>query len=147
MPLEGEYEPSPWQFVRDQVEEYESCHGVRGNLQHPTGLPVVIVTFRGRRSGKLRKIPLMRVERDSDYAPVASKGGSPDNPQWYESLKADPNIMLQDGPQPFDATVRELDGEERATWWNRAVAAFPNYADYEKKTDRRIPVFLATRRD
>ena len=146
MPVEGEYEPSPYQWARDQVAEYESAGGRRGTLQGQTGLPVVIVTTRGKQSGKVRKFPLMRVEHDGQYALVASKGGTPENPQWYHNLVAHPTeVMIQDGPAPFDVTVRELSGDERTEWWGRAVEAFPNYAEYQTKTERLIPVFLATR--
>ena len=147
MPLEGEYEPSPVGWVRDQVELYERTLGREGNLQRPTGLPVVILTVRGRKSGKLRKLPLMRVEHDGKYAIVASKGGAPDNPKWYKNVKANPDVVLQDGPEPFDARARELHGEERELWWRRAVAAFPPYADYKKRTKRHIPVFVIERKD
>ena len=144
--LEGEYEPSPAQWVRDQVEEYESSGGQRANTLRDTGLPVIIVTTRGNRSGKLRKTPLMRVEDGGEYLLVASKGGAPSHPVWYYNLKADPAaVTIQDGPEPFAVTVRELDGDERAAWWKRAVAAFPPYADYQDKTARSIPVFLASR--
>ena len=146
MPLEGEYEPSPVDWVRDQVELYERTGGREGNVQRATRLPVVIVTVRGRKSGKLRKIPLMRVEHDGKYAIVASKGGAPDHPKWYKNVKANPDVMLQDGPVPFDAGTRELHGEERELWWRRAVEAFPPYADYEKRTERLIPVFLIERK-
>ena len=146
MPLTGEYEPSPIPFVRDQVEAYESSGGTRGNVQSATGLPVVIVTCRGRASGKIRKFPLMRVEHGGEYALVASKGGAPEHPTWYANLVANPDeVTIQDGPEPFDVTVRELDGEEYDTWWERAVAAFPGYAEYKTKTPRKIPVLLATR--
>ncbi|MGO8686713.1 MAG: nitroreductase family deazaflavin-dependent oxidoreductase [Candidatus Dormibacteria bacterium] len=146
MPVEGEYEPSPFQWARDQVAEYEASGGQRGNVQQPTGLPVVIVTTRGNRSGKVRKFPLMRVEHGGRYALVASKGGTPENPQWYHNLVTHPTeVMVQDGPAPFDVTVRELSGDERAEWWARAVEAYPPYAEYQTKTPRLIPVFLATR--
>jgi F420H(2)-dependent quinone reductase len=146
MSLDGDYEPSPAQWVREQVEEYESSGGTRGNTLRDTGLPVVIVTTRGSKTGKIRKMPLMRVERDGEYLLVASKGGAPAHPVWYYNLKADPKlVMLQDGPAPFQVQVRELEGEERAVWWERAVAAFPPYAEYQERTHRRIPVFLATR--
>jgi deazaflavin-dependent oxidoreductase (nitroreductase family) len=146
MSLEGEYEPSPAQWVRDQVEAYESSGGQRANTLRDTGLPVVIVTTRGNRSGKLRKTPLMRVEHEGEYLLVASKGGAPKHPVWYFNLRADPQaVTIQDGPEPFGVAVRELSGEERAVWWQRAVAAFPPYADYQVKTERLIPVFLATR--
>jgi deazaflavin-dependent oxidoreductase (nitroreductase family) len=111
-----------------------------------TGLPVIIVTTRGNKSGKLRKTPLMRVEHDGAYALVASVGGAPKHPVWYHNLVADPDaVTIQDGPRPFEVTTRELSGEERATWWERAVAAYPPYAEYQAKTQRTIPVFLATR--
>jgi deazaflavin-dependent oxidoreductase (nitroreductase family) len=146
MSLEGEYVPSPAQWVRDQVEEYESSGGHKANTLGDTGLPVIIVTTRGNKSGKLRKTPLMRVENDGEYLLVASQGGAPTHPVWYYNLNADPDaVTIQDGPEPFDAHVRELAGEERATWWQRAVAAFAPYADYQVKTERLIPVFLATR--
>ena len=143
MPIEGEYEPSTWEWVRDQVEEYEASGGTRANTLRDTGLPIIVMTTLGHRSGKVRKVPLMRVEHDGAYAIVASKGGAPDHPGWYHNLVADPVVMVQDGPAPFDARVRLITGEERATWWDRAVAAFPPYADYQDKTDREIPVFLA----
>jgi deazaflavin-dependent oxidoreductase (nitroreductase family) len=148
MSLEGEYEPSTSQWVRDQVTEYEASGGERANTLSDTGLPVIIVTSRGNQSGKIRKTPLMRVEHDGEYLLVASQGGAPTHPVWYYNLKADPDaIMIQDGPEPFDATVRELpEGDERAQWWARAVAAYPPYAEYQERTERRIPVFVATRR-
>ena len=147
MPLEGEYEPSPHQWVRDQVERYEATDGREANTLRDTGLPVVIFTTRGRKSGKIRKMALMRVEHDGAYALVASQGGAPTHPVWYHNLKADPDaLMVQDGADRFDATARELSGEERQEWWERAVAAYPSYADYQTKTDRLIPVLLAERR-
>ncbi|GAC1596954.1 MAG: nitroreductase family deazaflavin-dependent oxidoreductase [Acidimicrobiales bacterium] len=147
MTLEGDYAPSPAQWVRDQVETYEASGGKEANTLRDTGLPVIIVTSRGQRSGKLRKTPLMRVEHDGEYALVASKGGAPEHPVWYYNLVADPSaVMIQDGPEPFDADVREISGDERAEWWTRAVAAFPPYADYQAKTDRHIPVLIARRR-
>lgn len=147
MALEGEYEPNPQPWVRDQVEEYERSGGERANTLLDTGLPVVIVTTRGRRTGKLRKIPLMRVEHEGEYALVASKGGAPTNPVWYDNLKADPEaVTVQDGPTPFDARVREVSGEERDVWWQRALAAYPPYADYATNTDRLIPVLVASPR-
>ena len=147
MTLDGEYEPSPAQWVRDQVEEYEASGGQRANTLRDSGLPVVIVTTRGNKSGKIRKTPLMRVEHDGQYLLVASKGGAPSNPVWYYNLVADPDaVAIQDGPEPFPVTVRQLDGDDRAQWWERAVAAFPPYAEYQEKTDRTIPVFLATRK-
>jgi len=146
MPLQGEYVPSPWDWVREQVEEYEASGGERANTLLDTGLPVVIVTTRGRSSGKIRKAPLMRVEHDGEYALVASLGGAPNNPTWYGNLTADPSaLMIQDGAEPHDFVARELEGEERSLWWERAVAAYPDYADYQKKTSRTIPVFVASR--
>jgi F420H(2)-dependent quinone reductase len=145
MSLDGEYEPSPAQWVRDQVAHYEASGGQRANTLANTGLPVVIVTTRGNKSGKIRKTPLMRVEHDGEYALIASKGGAPAHPVWYYNLVADPaSVLIQDGPEPFAVEVRQLDGDERAQWWDRAVAAYPPYADYQHKTDRKIPVFLAT---
>ena len=147
MPLTGNYEPSPSEWVRDQVELYERTHGVEGNTLRDTGLPVVIVTSRGNKSGTIRKTPLMRVEHDGDYALIASQGGAPTHPVWYYNLIADPeSVTIQDGPEPFDVTVRVVDGDEREQWWERAVAAFPPYAQYQLKTERQIPVFVATRR-
>ena len=147
MSLDGEYVPSPSSWVRDQVELYESSGGTKGNTLADTGLPVVIVTTRGNKSGKIRKMALMRVEHDGQYLLVASKGGAPTHPVWYYNLLANPDsVLVQDGPEPFAVSVRELDGEERATWWERAVAAFPPYAEYQTRTDRKIPVLLATRR-
>lgn len=145
MTLEGEYEPSPAQWVRDQVEAYERSGGTEANTLRDTGLPIIIVTTRGARSGKLRKTPLMRVEHHGEYALVASMGGAPKHPVWYFNLKADPTaVTIQDGPEPWDAEVRELpEGPERDEWWARAVAAFPPYADYQLRTERRIPVFVA----
>jgi deazaflavin-dependent oxidoreductase (nitroreductase family) len=148
MPLQGEYEPSPWDWVREQVEEYEASNGQRANTLLDTGLPVVIVTTRGRKSGKIRKFPLMRVEHDGEYALVASLGGAPTNPTWYGNLIADPTaLMIQDGAEPRDFVAREVEGSERALWWERAVEAYPSYADYQLKTSRIIPVFVATRSD
>jgi len=146
MSLTGEYAPSPARWVRDQVELYEATGGEKGNTLRDTGLPVVIVTTKGNKSGKIRKTPLMRVEQGGQYLLVASKGGAPAHPVWYYNLKADPkSVLIQDGPEPFTVEVRELDGDERAEWWDRAVAAFPPYADYQQKTERKIPIFLATR--
>lgn len=148
MPLDGEYVPSPSAWVREQVEQYEASGGQRANTLLDTGLPVIIVTHRGRTSGAVRKTPVMRVEHEGEYALVASKGGAPEHPDWYGNLVADPSaVMIQDGPEPFDAVVREVDGDERAEWWERAVAAYPPYADYQQRTDRLIPVLVARRRD
>ena len=147
MPVEGDYEPSPSQWVRDQVAEYESSGGTRASTLLDTGLPIVIFTTRGHRSGKVRKTPVMRVEHDGDYALVASKGGAPEHPLWYYNLLAYPDdVELQDGPEPFAVVVREVSGEERAMWWDRAVKAYPAYAEYQEKTTREIPVFVARRK-
>jgi len=140
MPLQGEYEPSPSQWVRDQVELYESSGGTEGTTMRD--MPVIVLTTLGAKSGKIRKTPLMRVEHDGLYAVVASQGGAPTHPVWYHNLKADPRAELQDGPVRRDMTAREVTGDEKAQWWERAVEAFPDYADYQKKTDRQIPVFV-----
>jgi F420H(2)-dependent quinone reductase len=148
MPIEGEYEPSPSAWVADQVAEYERSGGRRANTLRDTGLPIIVVTVRGAKTGKVRKVGLMRVEHDGEYALVASKGGAPDNPLWYRNIKADPTaLMIQDGPEPFDAVAREVTGDEKAAWWTRAVAAYPPYAEYQEKTSRVIPVLVARRAD
>jgi deazaflavin-dependent oxidoreductase (nitroreductase family) len=148
MPLQGEYEPSPWDWVREQVAEYEASNGERANTLRDSGLPVVVITTRGRTSGKIRKAPLMRVEHDGEYALVASLGGAPSNPSWYGNLVADPTaLMIQDGAEPHDYVAREVTGDERALWWDRAVEAYPSYAEYQEKTSRIIPVFVAARQD
>jgi F420H(2)-dependent quinone reductase len=148
VPLTGEYEPSPRKHVRDQVERYEATDGREANTLAGTRRPVVIFTTRGRNSGKIRKFPLMRVEHDGNYAMVASKGGSAKHPVWYRNLKADPEaLMVQDGAERFDATARELQGDEREIWWQRAVEAYPTYGKYQEKTERQIPILLAERRD
>jgi len=142
--IEGEYVPSTSQWVRDQVELYESTGGREGATLLDTGMPVIIVTMRGARSGAVRKIALMRVEHRGSYALVASKGGAPDNPDWYTNLVANPDeVTVQDGPEPFAVRVREIDGAEYDEWWQRSVAVFPRYDEYRGKTDRRIPVLLA----
>lgn len=140
MPLEGEYEPSPTPWVRDQVELYESSGGTKGTTMRD--LPVIVLTTLGAKSGKLRKSPLMRVEHDGTYAAVASLGGAPKHPVWYHNVVADPRVELQDGPRRQDMTAREVTGAERELWWERAVAAYPDYADYQVKTERVIPVFV-----
>ena len=147
MTLEGDYEPSARDWVRDQVATYERTNGAEGNTLRDTGLPVVIVTMRGSQSGKIRKAPVMRVEHGGRYAIVASKGGAPTNPSWYFNLKAHPDeVRLQDGSEILDVSVKEADGDERETWWERAVAAYPPYAEYQQNTDRVIPVFVASPR-
>ncbi|MGW8529579.1 MULTISPECIES: nitroreductase family deazaflavin-dependent oxidoreductase [Nocardiopsidaceae] len=144
--MEGEYEPSPSAWVREQVALYERTGGAEGNTLGDTGLPVVIVTMRGRKTGKIRKIALMRVEHEGRYALVGSQGGAPEDPMWVHNLRENPDaVTLQDGPAPFAARVREVGGAEREEWWERAVAAFPDYADYQRKTDRLIPVFVVDR--
>ena len=146
MPLEGEYEPSTAGWVRDQVERYEATGGREANTLRDTGLPIAIFWNRGVKSGNVRKTPLMRVEHDGVYAIVASLGGAPQNPVWYNNVVAHPDVELQDGTESGRYTAREVTGEEKAQWWERAVAAFPNYAAYQEKTDREIPVFLVERR-
>lgn len=143
MPLIGEYEPSPTSWAAQQVEKYESSGGTEGTTMR--GMPVVILTTRGARSGKIRKTPLMRVEHNGEYAVVASLGGAPKHPVWYYNVVADPHVELQDGPQKWDMVAREVAGDEKAMWWERAVEAYPDYADYQRKTDREIPVFVLER--
>ncbi len=140
MPVQGEYAPSPEQWVRNQVDTYESSDGTEGTTLR--GLPVILMTMRGAKSGKVRKVPVMRVEHDGVYAAVASDGGAPKHPSWYSNLTANPHIHLQDGPLKREATAREVHGEERALWWQRAVEAYPRYADYQKRAGRTIPVFV-----
>ncbi len=142
MPISGEYEPSPRGWVRDQVELFEGSGGTQGTTLQDTGLPVVIVTNLGARTGKVRKTPLMRVEHDGRYAAVASQGGSPKHPVWYFNLKAHPRVELQDGPMRQEMVAREITGDERDQWWERAVAAYPPYAEYQTRTTRQIPVFV-----
>jgi deazaflavin-dependent oxidoreductase (nitroreductase family) len=147
MPLEGEYEPSPQQWVRDQVERYEATGGREANTLRDTGLPIAIFWTRGAKSGKVRKNGLMRVEHDGAYLMVGSQGGAPTDPAWVSNVRKYPDqITVQDGPEPWDGVARELDGEERDVWWERAVANYPAYADYQQRTDRRIPIFLVERR-
>jgi deazaflavin-dependent oxidoreductase (nitroreductase family) len=146
MALEGEYEPSPAQWVRDQVEQYEASGGKEANiLQGKPEWPIVVITSKGAKSGKLRKNPVMRVEKDGVYAAVASKGGTPENPTWYYNFLEHPEVELQDGPEPHLYRARVAEGAERAEWWERAVAQYAPYAEYQEKTDREIPVFLLER--
>jgi deazaflavin-dependent oxidoreductase (nitroreductase family) len=142
MPVEDEYAPSPSGWVRDQVELYEGSGGTQGTTLGDTGLPVVIITNRGVRSGKVRKTPLMRVEHEGSYAAIASQGGAPKHPNWYYNFLADPSVELQDGPHKRRMVAREVTGDERAQWWDRAVAAYPPYAEYQTRTTRVIPVFV-----
>jgi F420H(2)-dependent quinone reductase len=147
MPLEGEYEPSPQKWVRDQVERYEATGGREANTLRDTGLPIAIFWTRGAKSGKVRKNGLMRVEHDGAYLMVGSQGGAPTDPAWVSNVRKYPDqVTVQDGPEPWDGVARELDGEERDVWWERAVANYPAYADYQQRTDRRIPIFLVERR-
>ena len=140
MPLQGEYAPSSAEWVRKQVEEIESSGGASGTTLR--GVPVVVITSMGAGSGKLRKNPVMRVEHDGVYAAVASKGGAPEHPSWYRNLVEHPLVELQDGPARGDYQAREASGEEREQWWQRAVEVWPDYASYQEKTDRQIPVFV-----
>lgn len=143
MDFNAEYEPSTWQWVADQVAEYEASGGEQANTLMDTGIPIIVFTTIGRTSGKLRKVPLMRVEHEGEYALVASKGGDPSHPAWYYNLEANPTIMMQDGPEPFETTVRQIDGAEYEDWWDRAVSVYSPYAEYqEKAVDRKIPIFL-----
>ncbi len=141
MSLNGEYEPSPEKWVRDQVEAYEGSGGTEKTTLR--GVPVVVVTSVGAKSGKLRKNPVMRVEHAGSYALVASKGGAPEHPTWYHNLVGHPRVEVQDGSDRRDYTVRVADGEERTRWWERAVDVWPDYASYQARTDREIPVFIA----
>jgi F420H(2)-dependent quinone reductase len=140
MPLQGDYEPSSAEWVRNQVEEYESSGGTKGTELR--GVPVVVITSLGASSGKLRKNPVMRVEHDGVYAAVASKGGAAEHPAWYRNFVEHPLVELQDGAAKRDYTARQTSGEEREAWWKRAVAVWPDYAGYQTKTDREIPVFV-----
>jgi deazaflavin-dependent oxidoreductase (nitroreductase family) len=152
MPLKGEYEPSTAQFVRDQVELYESSGGTEGTTlgvlvtreedEKLEDVPAVILTTLGAKSGKIRKSPVIRVEHDGCYAVVATAGGAPKHPVWYHNAVADPRVELQDGPVRQDMLAREVTGDEKALWWARAVEAFPDYAEYRKNTDREIPVLI-----
>jgi deazaflavin-dependent oxidoreductase (nitroreductase family) len=140
MPLQGEYEPSPQQWVRDQVQEYESSGGTRGVTLRD--VPVIVITSMGAASGNLRKNPVMRVEHDGAYAAVASKGGAPEHPAWYRNLVDHSLVEVQDRAEKADYTARQATGDERSLWWDRAVAVWPDYAEYQTKTDREIPVFV-----
>jgi F420H(2)-dependent quinone reductase len=140
MPLQGEYEISPTDWVREQTQKILET-GTTESVGI-AGQRVVLLTTRGAKTGKLRKVPLMRVEHDGRYAIVASLGGAPKNPVWYYNVKADPHVELQDGTESKDYRAREVTGEEKAAWWERAVGAFPNYAEYQTKTTREIPVFV-----
>ncbi len=140
MPLQGDYAPSTSEWARTQAETYEASGGAEATELH--GKPVIVLTSVGAKSGMLRKTALMRVEHDGVYAVVASRGGAPTHPVWYWNLVKQPHVELQDGPEKHDYLAREVTGDEKAAWWERAVAAWPAYADYQKKTDRQIPVFV-----
>ncbi|MGB3329434.1 MAG: nitroreductase family deazaflavin-dependent oxidoreductase [Thermomicrobiales bacterium] len=142
MPLQGEYEPSTAAWARNQAEAFEASNGQKANTLRDSGLPIIVLTSVGAKSGKLRKTALMRVEHGGTYAVVASLGGSPKHPVWYHNLKKQPHVELQDGDVKRDYLAREITGEEKALWWKRAVAAYPPYADYQLKTTRQIPVFV-----
>jgi deazaflavin-dependent oxidoreductase (nitroreductase family) len=147
MAQSDEYVPSKLAWVRDQVDAYERSGGAEANTLLDTGLPIIVVTTRGRKSGAIRKMALMRVEHDGEYALVASMGGAPKHPVWYLNLLAHPDeVTLQDGDKPFPVSIREVDGAEKASWWKRAVDAYPPYAEYQAKTERQIPVVIATPR-
>ncbi|MBD0324269.1 MAG: nitroreductase family deazaflavin-dependent oxidoreductase [Aldersonia sp.] len=142
MPLTGEYEPSTSSWAREQAEKFEASNGQEANTLQ--GVPIILLTTKGAKTGKLRKTPLMRVEHDGEYAVLASLGGAPRHPVWYHNLVADPHVELQDGAVRKDYTAREVHGDERATWWQRATAVWPAYDEYQTKTDRQIPVFVLT---
>ncbi|MEU8233794.1 nitroreductase family deazaflavin-dependent oxidoreductase [Actinoplanes sp. NPDC048967] len=142
MPLTGEYAPSPSDWAREQAEKFEASGGTEAaDLQ---GRPIILLTSVGAKTGRIRKTPLMRVEHDGEYAVVASRGGAPTHPVWYWNLVKNPHVELQDGNVKRDYRAREVSGEERAAWWERAVEAWPPYAEYQTKTDRIIPVFVLT---
>lgn len=143
MPLTGEYEPSTFDWVREQVATYEASGGTEAHTLRETDIPIIVVTSLGASSGNLRKFALMRVEHEGEYALVASLGGAPKNPSWFHNLVAEPLVEIQDGPEPHDYRTEIVTGDERQAWWDRAVAVFPTYAEYEAKTDRTIPVFVA----
>lgn len=140
MSIEGEYVPNKWQVAAEQVELFERTQGREGNLMQ--GMPIIVITMRGNKSGFVRKVPLMRVEHDGSYAAVASLGGAPKHPVWYHNIVANPDVTLQDGATVHQLRAREVTGDEKAEWWKRAVAAYPPYADYQARTDRVIPVFV-----
>jgi deazaflavin-dependent oxidoreductase (nitroreductase family) len=145
MPLSGEYAPSTTDWAREQAETIESTNGAEGTEMR--GMPVIVLTSRGAKTGKLRKTALMRVEHDGQYAVVGSLGGAPKNPVWVYNVRAEPHVELQDGPDKHDYLARETDGDERELWWKRAVEAYPDYANYQTRTDRVIPVFVLTKTD
>ncbi|OBH09827.1 nitroreductase family deazaflavin-dependent oxidoreductase [Mycobacterium sp. E3247] len=142
MPLSGEYAPSPWDWAREQAEKYEQSGGTEATDMK--GKPIIVLTTIGAKTGKLRKTPLMRVEHGGEYAIVASLGGAPKHPVWYHNVVKNPRVELQDGAVTREYDAREVFGDEKAVWWERAVEAWPDYAEYQKKTDRQIPVFVLT---
>ena len=142
MPLSGDYEPSPWDWVREHADQIMASGSTEG--VDMKGKPLVLLTTLGAKTGKIRKTPLMRVEHDGQYAIVASLGGAPKHPVWYHNVKAHPRVQLQDGAVTRDYEAREVFGDEKALWWDRAVKAWPDYAEYQTKTDRAIPVFVLT---
>lgn len=142
MTLQGEYEPSSSDWVREQVAAYEASGGTEANTLPGTNYPIVVITSVGSKSGKLRKNPVMRVEKDGVYVAIASKGGAPDNPSWYDNFVQHPLVDLQDGAEPKTYRARIAEGDERSKWWAHAVATWPTYASYQEKTDREIPVFV-----
>ena len=144
MPLTGEYEPSTSGWARKQAETFEASNGAKANTLR--GVPIILLTSVGAKTGKLRKTPLMRVEHDGQYAVVASQGGAPTHPVWFHNIVKNPHVELQDGADRADYDARLAEGEERAAWWERAVAVWPDYANYQTRTDREIPVFVLTRR-
>jgi deazaflavin-dependent oxidoreductase (nitroreductase family) len=145
MTLTGTYVPSKQQWVRDHVAEYVASDGARANTQRDTGYPIVVINSVGAKTGNLRKNPVMRVERDGTYAAIASMGGSDDNPEWYHNLLAHPEVELQDGAERHTYVARLAEGRERADWWEYSVATWPTYGEYQKRTEREIPVFLLER--
>jgi F420H(2)-dependent quinone reductase len=142
MPLEGQYAPSPWDWSREQADKYAESGGA--DAADMKGMPIILLTTVGAKTGKLRKTPLMRVEHNGEYACVASLGGAPKNPVWYYNIAKNSRVELQDGSVTRDYDAREVLGDEKAVWWERAVEAYPDYADYQTKTDRQIPVFVLT---
>ena len=144
MPLTGDYEPSTSAWARNQAEKFEQTGGAAADTLR--GRPIIVLTSVGAKSGKLRKTALMRVEHEGEYAVVASLGGAPQHPVWYWNLVANPHVELQDGAEKHEYDAREVFGDEKALWWERAIATWPDYAKYQQKTDRQIPVFLLTRR-
>jgi deazaflavin-dependent oxidoreductase (nitroreductase family) len=145
MPLTGEYKPSTADWARKQAERYEASNGQEANLLR--GVPIIVLTTVGAKTGALRKTALMRVEHGGRYAVVASKGGAPDEPAWASNIRREPHVELQDGASRRDYTARELSGEERAEWWSRATSVWPDYDEYQTRTDRRIAIFVLEPRD